>query len=67
MYAASDVFLLTSRNEGTPVAIIEAMASAVPVVSTDVGGVGDVIESPDAGLVVPPDDVAGLLPPSIGC
>ena len=61
VYTATDVFLLTSRNEGTPVAIIEAMASAVPVVSTDVGGVGDVIESPDAGLVVPPDDVAGLV------
>ena len=43
IYAATDVFLLTSRNEGTPVALIEAMASAVPGVSTDVGGVEDVI------------------------
>lgn len=53
MYAATDVFVLTSRNEGTPVALIEAMASGVPGVSTDVGGVGDVIESADVGIRVP--------------
>jgi glycosyltransferase involved in cell wall biosynthesis len=61
VYAATDVFLLTSRNEGTPVAIIEALASGVPVVSTDVGGVRDVIESRDAGSVVPLGDVPGLV------
>ena len=49
IYAATDVFLLTSRNEGTPVALIEAMASAVPGVSTDVGGVSDVIGGDDTG------------------
>ena len=49
IYAASDVFLLTSRNEGTPVALIEAMASGIPGVSTDVGGVKDVIVSSDVG------------------
>jgi glycosyltransferase involved in cell wall biosynthesis len=49
IYAATDVFLLTSRNEGTPVALIEAMASGVPGVSTDVGGVRDVIGDHDAG------------------
>ena len=49
VYAATDVFLLTSRNEGTPVALIEAMASGIPGVSTDVGGVKDVIVSPDVG------------------
>jgi glycosyltransferase involved in cell wall biosynthesis len=60
IYAASDVFLLTSRNEGTPVALIEAMASAVPGVSTDVGGVKDVIASPDMGRLAPFGDAAGL-------
>jgi glycosyltransferase involved in cell wall biosynthesis len=53
IYGATDVFVLTSRNEGTPVALIEAMASGVPGVSTDVGGVRDVIVSPEVGVVVP--------------
>jgi len=59
IYGASDVFLLTSRNEGTPVALIEALASGVPGVSTDVGGVRDVMAD-EAGLVAPYDDAAGL-------
>ena len=53
---ATDVFALTSRNEGTPVALIEAMAAAVPGVSTDVGGVGDVIADPSIGRRVPDGD-----------
>lgn len=64
MYAATDVFVLTSRNEGTPVALIEAMASGVPGVSTDVGGVGDVIESAEVGIRVPdgaPDQLAAAV------
>ena len=47
VYAASDVVMLTSRNEGTPVALIESLAAGVPVVSTDVGGVRDVVNSVD--------------------
>lgn len=60
IYAATDVFLLTSRNEGTPVALIEAMASAVPGVSTDVGGVRDVIGGNDTGRTAPFGDADGL-------
>jgi glycosyltransferase involved in cell wall biosynthesis len=60
IYGATDVFLLTSRNEGTPVALIEAMAAGTPGVSTDVGGVRDVITGPDLGLVVPAGDVDAL-------
>jgi glycosyltransferase involved in cell wall biosynthesis len=60
IYGATDVFVLTSRNEGTPVALIEAMAAAVPGVSTDVGGVKDVINSPDVGILAPFGDVAAL-------
>ena len=60
IYAATDVFLLTSRNEGTPVALIEAMATGVPGVSTDVGGVKDVINSQDIGRLARLDDAAGL-------
>jgi glycosyltransferase involved in cell wall biosynthesis len=59
IYGASDVFLLTSRNEGTPVALIESLASGIPGVSTDVGGVRDVMTG-DVGFVAPYDDAAGL-------
>jgi len=59
IYGASDVFLLTSRNEGTPVALIESLAAGVPGVSTDVGGVRDVIDE-TTGALAPFDDAAGL-------
>lgn len=60
LYAATDVFALTSRNEGTPVALIEAMASGVPGVSTDVGGVADVIASHAMGVRVRDGDAPAL-------
>jgi glycosyltransferase involved in cell wall biosynthesis len=60
IYAATNVFLLTSANEGTPVALIEAMASGVAGVSTDVGGVADVISSERVGLLAPAGHVEGL-------
>ncbi len=47
-YADLDILALTSINEGTPVSIIEAMASSVPVISTDAGGVRDLLGSPRA-------------------
>lgn len=57
VYAALDVVALTSFNEGTPVALIEAAASAKPVVSTDVGGVRDVVEEGRSGYLTPVGDV----------
>jgi glycosyltransferase involved in cell wall biosynthesis len=60
IYAASDVVVISSRNEGTPVALIEGMAAGVPGVSFAVGGVPDVIASPDLGVLVPDGDVEGL-------
>jgi glycosyltransferase involved in cell wall biosynthesis len=60
IYAATDVFVLTSRNEGTPVALIEAMASGVPGVSTDVGGVKDVITGEHVGARVRDGDANAL-------
>jgi glycosyltransferase involved in cell wall biosynthesis len=56
---ASDVVMLTSDNEGTPVSLIEAQAAGVPVVSTRVGGAATVVGD-RPGALVAPDDVAGL-------
>ncbi|MCR4407330.1 MAG: glycosyltransferase family 4 protein [Anaerolineae bacterium] len=60
IYADLDVIALTSRNEGTPVSLIEGMAAGVPVVSTAVGGVPDIVADGVCGYLVPPDDAAGL-------
>ncbi|MCU1386377.1 MAG: hypothetical protein JWL71_5074 [Acidobacteria bacterium] len=60
IYGATDVFLLTSRNEGTPVALIESMAAGCAGVSTDVGGVADVLESEQVGLLATDGDAAAL-------
>jgi glycosyltransferase involved in cell wall biosynthesis len=60
LYGTTDVFVLTSRNEGTPVALIEAMAAGVASVSTDVGGVRDVVTTPRLGALVPFGDPAAL-------
>lgn len=51
--AGLDIICLTSNNEGTPVSIIEAQASQVPVISTNVGGVGNVMIDNETGFVVP--------------
>jgi glycosyltransferase involved in cell wall biosynthesis len=54
-----DVFVLPSLTEGTPNAIIEAMAHAKPIVATDVGGIPDVVTE-DVGILVPPNDTKAL-------
>lgn len=50
--AGLDIVALSSLNEGTPVSLIEAQAAGVPVVSTDVGGVRDVIDHQESGFIV---------------
>lgn len=60
IYADLDVLALSSVNEGTPVALIEAMASGVPVVATSVGGVPDVLADGARGELVPPRAPAAL-------
>jgi glycosyltransferase involved in cell wall biosynthesis len=57
VYATMDICALSSLNEGTPVAVIEAMAAGRAVVATSVGGVPDVVEEGETGLLVPPGDV----------
>lgn len=57
--AGSDAALLTSDNEGTPVALIEAAAAGRPAVATDVGGVPDIVVE-GAGLLAPAGDESAL-------
>ena len=52
IYAAIDILLMTSKNEGTPVSIIESLYFATPVVSSKVGGVPDLIEHGKNGFLV---------------
>ncbi len=60
LYADLDVVVISSRNEGTPVSLIEAMAAGVPVVSTAVGGVPDLLQEGRLGRLVPPEDADAL-------
>jgi glycosyltransferase involved in cell wall biosynthesis len=56
LYQTIDIFALSSINEGTPVAAIEAMAAKRPVVATSVGGVPDVVAPGETGVLVAPRD-----------
>jgi glycosyltransferase involved in cell wall biosynthesis len=60
VYADFDIVALTSLNEGCPVSIIEALAAGKPVVATAVGGVKDVIQHEENGLLVAPGDTDGI-------
>jgi glycosyltransferase involved in cell wall biosynthesis len=60
VYGDLDVVVNCSRNEGTPVALIEALAAARPVVATAVGGTPDLLGGGAHGLLVPPGDPAAL-------
>ncbi len=60
LLAAADLFVLPSRSEGMPNALLEAMAAGLPVVSFDVGGVSEALTYGESGLLVPPEDVGGL-------
>lgn len=60
LYAFCDLVLLTSAFEGMPNVVLEAMHYARPVIAFKVGGVPELIRSPETGIVVPPNDVAQM-------
>ena len=60
VYQAADVYCLPSLYEGFPVAILEAMAAALPVVATRVSGIPEAVIPGETGELVEPEDVAAL-------
>ena len=54
--AGMDIIALTSNNEGTPVSLIEAQASGKPIVSTNVGGIENIVVNGQTGLLSPVGD-----------
>ncbi len=59
LFAAFDACVLSSRTEGTPVVLFEAMSAGVPIIATRVGGVPDVV-SPGEAALLPPEDPTAL-------
>jgi glycosyltransferase involved in cell wall biosynthesis len=56
LLAAADLFVLPSRSEGLPLALVEAMGASLPIVASDVGGISEVVTRDVEALLVPPDD-----------
>jgi glycosyltransferase involved in cell wall biosynthesis len=59
--AGVDAFLMSSLSEGLPMSLLEAMAAGRVVVSTDVGGIPEVVEAAQCGWLSPPGDVPAMV------
>ena len=59
-YALADVFVLPSHSEGSPNALLEAMAAGVPIIASKVGGVPETVEDGTSALLVPPAKPAAM-------
>jgi glycosyltransferase involved in cell wall biosynthesis len=60
LLATADIFVLPSHNEGLPVAILEAMGAGLPVVSTPVGAIPELVIAGQTGILVPPGSASAL-------
>jgi glycosyltransferase involved in cell wall biosynthesis len=60
LLATADIFVLPSHNEGLPVAILEAMGAGLPVVTTPVGAIPELVIAGESGLLVPAGSAAAL-------
>ena len=66
VYRSFDIMVSSSRQEGLPIAILEGMASGLPIIATAVGEVHAVIRSGETGILLPPGDPEGLAAAIIG-
>ncbi len=60
VYASLDIMVSSSRQEGLPIAILEGMASGLPIVATAVGEVPSLVSTAKTGVLVPPEDPESL-------
>ncbi|MCX7765447.1 MAG: glycosyltransferase family 4 protein [Candidatus Sumerlaeia bacterium] len=60
LMAMSDLLVLSSRNEAVPICVLEAMATGIPVVATNVGAIVEILEQGKLGIIVPPEDDVAL-------
>jgi glycosyltransferase involved in cell wall biosynthesis len=60
LYAEHDVFLFPSLMEGLPLVLLEAMATGMPVITTETCGMPDVVENDYNGLLVPPANALAI-------
>lgn len=56
----SDIYLLPSYNEGLPISILEAMSYGKPIISTNIGGIPEIVKNGRNGLLIQPGDEKGL-------
>jgi glycosyltransferase involved in cell wall biosynthesis len=59
-YGIADLAVLSSLSEGSPNALLEAMAAGVPVVATTVGGIPEIVTNGESALLVPPSDLEAM-------